>query len=256
MITVTATQLPITDKLDQNIQSIKNVLVQDKGYLLTGEGSLSGYFAPPVINNCDNAVDLIEAERHIVGEATIKNIKLLLGTGWMEPDGMPYNQVRLYNNGYKGAYSKRLLTTTPNGGGERNAYLPGWAPFVFDMEQGYKGGILICNDIWATPSVSPTGNPYYVNEYARLGVNVLFCSVNCNVGGRVNWDPTIYTWHENHLQMYAKTFNMYIVISGSSLSMSGEPIEKLQCPLGIIGPDGNWIEQLELGTCSTSVQLK
>jgi len=253
---VTATQLPITNDLDQNTTSILELLEGDKGYMLTGEGSLSGYFAPPVINNCTNTVSLMDSERHIANEAITKNIKLLLGTGWMEPDGMPYNQVRVYDEGYKGAYCKRLLTTTAQGGGERNAYLPGWAPFVFDMGNNHRGGILICNDIWATPVVSPQGNPYYVNEYARMGVTVLFCSVNCNVSGRVEWDPVIYTWHENHLQMYAKTYGMYIVVSGSSLSMNSEPIEKLQCPLGIIGPDGGWLEQLELGASHASVILK
>lgn len=253
---VTATQLPITKKLDANIDTIEQCINDGQGYILTGEGSLSGYFAPPVINDMHNVNELMEAERYLVGVATQQSKQLLLGTGWMEPDGMPYNQVRVYDNGYKGAYNKRLLTTTMHGGGERNAYLPGWAPFVFDLPNNHKGGVLICNDIWATPTVSPTGNPYYVNRLSRMGVDVLFCSVNCNVGGRVPWDQTIYTWHENHLQMYARSFNMHIVVSGSSLGMNGEEIEKLQCPLGVLDPNGDWVVKLDLGQPNATVEIK
>ena len=256
MTQLTATQIPITQDLDTNVETLISLIDNSQGFVLTGEGSLSGYFAPPVINQCNNFTELSSAERYVVGHATTQGVHLLLGTGWMEPDGMPYNQVRIYHNGFQGAYSKRLLTTTLQGGGERNAYIPGFSNSVFPLNDSTLAGVLICNDIWATPSVSPNGNPYYVNEYAQQGVRVLFCSVNCNVGGRVSWDPVIYTWHENHLQMYAKTFGMYIVVSGSSLSMTGEPIEKLQCPLGIIGPDGEWIEKLELGqtSCTTKIQ--
>ena len=64
--------------------------------------------------------------------------------------------------------------------------------------------MLICNDVWASPLVSPNGNPYYIIEYAKMGVNVLFVSVNCNVTD--NWDELYYTWHENHLRMFAKSF--------------------------------------------------
>ena len=179
---------------------------------------------------------------------------LLLGTGWIEGDGVPYNQVRVYKTNYIGAYSKRLLPTTLQGGGEATAYIPGWAPMVFDVDDKHRAGVLICNDVWASPLVSPNGNPYYVTEYAKMGVNILFVAVNCNVAD--NWDELYYTWHENHLRMFAKSFGMKIVISGSSLDMAGKIEVPVQCPNGIIDSNGEWIQKLkDTGSDSCTIEI-
>lgn len=256
---ITTTQFAVQDSALANAEIIEDIIQQsDTDWILTPEGALSGYFQPPVINRIteQNWLDTLEVEPHLQNVIATKDVGVLLGTGWMEPDGAPYNQVRIYqgSRGYQGAYAKRLLTTTHQGGGERNAYIPGWSPCVFNLSDTVRGGVLICNDIWATPMASPQGNPYYINELAQAGVNVLFCSVNCNVK---NWCPIIYDWHQSHLQMYAKFYNMYVVVSGNILSMDTKPVTQSQCPIGVIGPDGEWIHKFETQQQETyTVEIK
>ena len=56
--------------------------------------------------------------------------------------------------------------------------------------------------------------------------------------------------------MYARSFNMHIVVSGSSLGMNGEEIEKLQGPLGVLDPNGDWVVKLDLGQTNATVEIK
>lgn len=258
MTKITAIQTPVTRNALANSKNLTEVIEKEKGtdWLLTPEGALSGYCAPPVINTCnnDNAIWTSQQEGILLNLSQQHDMGLLLGTGWIEGDGVPYNQVRVYKVNYIGAYSKRLLPTTLQGGGEATAYIPGWAPMVFDVDDKHRAGVLICNDVWASPLVSPNGNPYYITEYAKMGVNILFVAVNCNVAD--NWDELYYTWHENHLRMFAKSFGMKIVISGSSLDMAGKIEVPVQCPNGIIDSNGEWIQKLkDTGSDSCTIEI-
>lgn len=246
-IRLTASQQPVFTEPGENFECISDVMRQVNGktdWLLTPEGSLSGYTEPPVLNVVGGPrVDMVvQSLAKIEMMQKEMGFGLALGTGWTEMDGFPYNQIRFYNkNGLIQTYSKRLLTQGWEGGGELHKYLPGHTAKLFPMDDAGSivGSGLICNDFWASPRVSPNGNPYYQVQLAKLCVDVIFVAVNCNVEEH---DPLMYVWHENHLQMMAREFGFWIVVANACTTMAGEPSnEKVQCPSGIIGPDGEWI---------------
>jgi len=263
-VKITATQIPVHRSAVTNEKTILDVMEnhKDSDWILTPECALSGYVRPPIFNQIQdmNTEQVIRSLRNIERRQHELGVGLLLGTGWVEGDGMPYNQVRVYDKiGYRGAYNKRLLTTTIKGGGEANAYQRGWEEFYFTLDDNKmkKASILICNDVWATPFVSPTGNPYYVWNIAKSQASVLFVSINSNLDEQDGWDPIVYAWHENHLQMFAKSFGLYIVASNSSTSMNHRPALKVQAPSGVIGPDGNWIKKCaEAGEDAVTVDIQ
>lgn len=259
-IVVTAAQVPVSDYVNTNVKTIKRAIKQSAGHdwLVLPEGMLSGYCQPPNLMNRDPkkikelevALEDVEtfAERHKTG--------MLLGTGFVEPDGQPYNQVRVYRRDGEliNCYHKQNLTRNHEGGGETFYYLPGYENrrFFVDSDCRVVGGSLICNDVWATPRVSPQGNPYHIGELARHGAEIVFVSANCNVK---TWDPLVYEWHDVNLRMQAKAHNVFIVVSNSSIAMGWGPhdrydsrteleqksIERVQCRSGIISPEGEWI---------------
>lgn len=242
---LTASQQPVFIHPKENLECIKDVLKdhKDSDWILTPEGSLSGYTTPPCLNQTGHisAKHTTEALKEIEDLQKELGVGLALGTGWTESDGFPYNQIRFYGpKGLSQVYAKRLLTQGWEGGGELHYYLPGQSNkyLTLDPENKVLGSALICNDFWASPRVSPRGNPYYQVDMAKSNVDVVFVSANCNVE---EFDPLMYTWHENHLQMFAREFGFWIVVSNACTSMTGEPVDRVQCPSGIIGPSGDWL---------------
>lgn len=258
-VTVTALQIPVIDNVNANAKTLKRNILANKtsDWIVTPECSLSGYYQPPVLNDMDaQAQQRYEKKlEEVEGEQQNQHVGLILGTGHVEGDGMPYNQARVYNrNGdLLSTYSKRLLCRGASGGGETKYYLPGYTPnyFYVDADQTHIGSTLICNDAWATPKVSPGGNPYYGWELARQGVKVIFVLANCNV---TEWDPLVYAYHDTHLRQMARDNNVWVVVSNSSLAMSDstqlrtgpeqdfkrKAIDRVQVSSGIIAPNGDW----------------
>jgi predicted amidohydrolase len=103
----------------------------------------------------------------------------MLGTCYKEVTGKNeycYNQVRVYSpdGRFAGAYSK-ILRCSPldlPGTGEMVDYVEGELK-TFDWK-GYKFGILICNDLWATPGYTTMPNPYLAWKLKQLGHNSSF----------------------------------------------------------------------------------
>lgn len=261
-IVVTAAQLPVSDYIEKNVKTIKRAIHHAAGHdwLVTPEGMLSGYCQPPnLMNRPPIKIKELEAGLEEVETFAEKhNTGLLLGTGMIEPDGQPYNQVRCYSRHMGGelinTYNKQMLTRSHEGGGETFFYLPGYENrrFYVDADCRVVGASLICNDLWATPRVSPQGNPYHVGELARHGAEIVFVSANCNVK---TFDPLVYEWHDVNLRMQAKEFGVFIVVSNSSIAMGWGPhdrynpkteledkaIDRVQVRSGIISPEGEWI---------------
>jgi len=243
---VSTSQQPVTKLVNENKECILDVLekTKDSDWVLTPEGSLSGYRENQTHthNNPDYAPALKEVENYL-----IKNQRnMLLGTGHVESDGLPWNQIRVYNKGqFGGAYAKRLpCMNMQYYGGELFSYCTGDQPYYYYLDNKRKiiASSLICNDIWAFPKASPMGNPYFYRQFKADHVQVVFCAVNCN--NDHGFDQLIYEWHENHLRLFSREFDMYTIVSGATTSMdSKEEVNYTQCPSGIIGPDGEWIEK-------------
>ena len=90
-------------------------------------------------------------------------------------------------------------------------------------------GTLICNDAWAFPS-RPMVTITSWNKYADLGVSTMFVSANCSTD---EFDPIIYTWHENHLQMHAQLNGMNVVIASAPTDMRGGTISLCKHPAAL-----------------------
>jgi predicted amidohydrolase len=272
---ITTTQLPVSDYVSINKKTIIEAMEKhsDSDWLVTPEGSLSGYCQPPSMQERtpEQIQELREALNEIEELQRKLELGLVLGTGFVEQDGLVYNQQRVYDpqSGFITAYSKRLLTRGPDGGGEIKYYAHGWQPRFFNLDANnhWLASTLICNDAWATPQVSPGGNPYYWTEIAQAKTDVVFVSVNCNVK---YFDPLVYEWHDTNLRIMARTHGLLVVVSNSSTAMGWGPedrvepskdlahkqIDRVQCPSGIISPEGEWIAKCEIsGTDSATLEL-
>lgn len=258
-VKVTALQIPVTDDPKTNWKTIKRNILSNIGsdWIVTPECALSGYFAPPTLMKSDKTKeeDLEDCLMQLEEFQAKQRTGIVLGTGLRMEDGYPYNTTRMYNSqgNIVGVYKKRLLTRGPEGGGETLHYLPGYTPSIFyaDTNSEVLASSLICNDVWASPVVSPDGNPYFVNQLARQGVQLIFVSANCNVPNPY-YDELVYYYHDVTLRTLAKQNNVYIAVSNSSLTMpqyinstgahvEPQPVSKVQLRSGIIAPNGEWI---------------
>lgn len=258
-VKVTALQMPVTDSPKTNWKTIKRNILSHIGsdWIVTPECALSGYFAPPTLTRRDqrHEDDLEDCLEQLEDFQAKQKTGIVLGTGLLERDGFPYNTTRMYDRsgGIVSTYKKRLLTRGPDGGGEMHHYLPGFQSSYFyaDVNNEVLASSLICNDVWASPVVSPDGNPYYINQLAQQGVQLIFVSANCNVPDHA-YDELVYWYHEVTLRTLAKQNGVYIAVSNSSLSMpqyntdtgqhvEPQPVNKVQLRSGIIAPNGEWI---------------
>jgi predicted amidohydrolase len=257
-VKITSLQMPVTDDVKANWKTIKRSILSnlESDWILTPECAMSGYFMPPTLSYDDKEKEqtLLDCMEQLEDFTATQRTGVICGTSWREADGYPYNQTRVYNNqGHLScAYSKRLLTHRPNGGGELHHYLQGFQPSMFYVseEKGILGSTLICNDAWATPMVSPEGNPYLISQLAQQGVKVIFVSANCNVPN-IDWDQLVYDYHDVMLRTMAKQNAVWIVVSNSSLSMpmywpngdrvAPQPVDRVQVKSGIIAPNGEWL---------------
>lgn len=257
---ITVSQQPIFRSHLENYACTLDVLEanKDTDWLLTPECAVSGYCLPPTLTQTFTArtQQVEDIILKIKDKAAEYKINLALGTGIKDTDQYPYNAMLVYNDEGKliSKYKKRILTRGWEGGGETHHYLPGYVPnyFWLDKEETILASSMICNDFWCMPRVAPDGNPYYHTELAKQGVDVLFVSSNCN-GER---DELAKVWNENHLQVFAREFAMYVVHAGSATTVNHEETDFLQCSTGIIGPDGEWIAKCkDTGMDSITVDL-
>jgi predicted amidohydrolase len=198
---------------------------------LTPEGSLSGY-TPDF-----DAQAVREALLEVTDQAKRAGVGLALGTCYVEPDGVCYNQLRFYlpDGTYLGFHSKTLTCGTLDDPpqGEINDY--GVRPLrTFDYGGICVGG-LICNDLWANPGCTPVPDPHLSQELALKGARIIFHAVN---GGRdgSEWSRVAWQYHETNLRMRARAGRVWVVTADSCYPMD------IPCsaPSGVVDPDGQW----------------
>ena len=236
---VCGAQLDITRDIDQNIHNIVGSIdragEQGADILLTPEGSLSGYTPEFDRDRVETALEIVtsHAQAHGVG--------LALGTCFVEPDEMCYNQIRFYakDGAYLGFHSKilRCGTMEPVPRGEVTQYAATQLQ-TFEFE-GITVGGLICNDFWANPCCTPQPDPFLAHQLARMGARIIFQAVN---GGRdgSNWaERVIWPFHESNLRMRTRADALWTVVADSAHPVSNP----CSCPSGVISPDGEWAVQ-------------
>jgi len=253
----TASQQPVFADPKENLKCIIDVLDTNKesDWILTPEGSLSGYCLNQTHEKNDPTYTeaLKELETYLLN----KRRNIALGTGHIEPDGLPYNQIRFYREGVlQGAYNKQLLTNDIGAMGEYYFYAPGNSCnfFYLDHINTFKASALICNDVWAFPRMSPNGNPYFYRTISDACAQVDLESVKIC---RDEEDQTVYNYHESHLRLLSKQFNLHTIVSSACTDMKGNEYHgKVQCPSGVIDPNGEWIKKCkDSGMDSVSVEI-
>jgi predicted amidohydrolase len=168
----------VTNDIGQNkariLAGMKKAAAGNAVFLVTPEGSLSGY------QSKFDQQELLKALAQVVSYAKGLRLGLLLGTCFQNDQQLCYNQVRVYTpeGVFLGAHSKILVCspTDSPGTGEMLDYQPGvLQTFIWNR---IRFGILICNDLWATPGYTTIPNPYLALELKQMGAEVIFHSVN------------------------------------------------------------------------------
>lgn len=194
--------------------------------LLTPEGSLSGYRSDFDREEVAAAVERVRAGAADAG------VGLALGTCYQEAEGDGehcYNQVRVYTpeGEYLGYHAKILRCSwlSHPGTGEMRDFVEGRLR-TFDW-RGIRLGVLICNDLWATPGFTTMPNPYLPWKLKQMGAQVLLHAVNS--GGDLRHRP----FHQSSTELWARALEMPIVHVNAAAEH-----RPVNAPSGVTGPDG------------------
>jgi len=218
-IIIAGYQMIVSNDINSNkekiLEGIRWAAGEEADFLITPEGSLSGYTSNFDREQVQNALTEIESE------AKKLNIGLMLGTCYKEVVGGTeycYNQVRVYapDGRFMGAYNK-ILRCSPldfPGTGEMIDYVEGELK-TFEWK-GNTFGILICNDLWATPGYTTIPNPYLPWKLKQMGAEFI---VHCiNSGSDQKYRP----FHESSAELWA--YSLKIPILEINASFGERPV--------------------------------
>ena len=218
-IKIAGLQMNVTREIQKNKQRIlTNIrLAAEDGarFLVTPEGSLSGYRAD------FDQEELFLALQEVITTARDHGIGLFLGTCFKEMVGnqeITYNQIRVYapDGSFLGAHSKILLcspVTTP-GTGEMHDYGQGYLKTI--EWQGLRFGMLICNDLWATPGYTTLPNTYLPLQLKQMGTDIIIHSINSGSDQRYR------NFHESSVELWAYT--LHLPILEVNAAMATDPV--------------------------------
>jgi predicted amidohydrolase len=240
---IAGAQIPVSRDLDTNVAAIKRALdfagENKADYLLTPEGSLTGYFRDFDTYNGRTFQDIKNACSVIVDYAKDKNVGLFLGTMWIEHEhGEPTrrNQIRVYDT--KGNYVDHFdkLLVLPYYENVRPADYP---KFVYLPEFPYvKIQGMICNDLWG--SILDRG-PCLAHWAVDTEINLVVHATNGNRNNTPIHDDVFGDWHNAYLKMMSLYMRVPIVTADNSIQMDGS--------------EYNGITSSESGVCSHGVWL-
>lgn len=186
----------IKNNLEQILTGIRKAAGEGASFLVTPEGSLSGY------TSNFNQEELNIALEEVKTLAASVKVGLMLGTCYKElRNGKEFcfNQVRVYtpDGHFVGAYSKILRCSILElpGTGEMVDYVEGELR-TFDWN-GLRFGILICNDLWATPGYTTMPNPYLAWKLKKMGAQFIIHCINSGT------DQKYRPFHESSAELWA-----------------------------------------------------
>jgi len=229
-------QMNVSDSISENertiIRHLKSLKDKNVDFLITPEGSLSGY------NSTFDGRELKEALTRVTNVAKDLNIGLILGTCYkdsIEGKEYCYNQARVYlaDGTFSGAYSK-ILTCSPidsPGTGEMMEYVQGNIK-TFSIKN-IEVGILVCNDLWATPGYTTTPNPYLPWKMKEGGAKVIFHIINSGT------NMAYKAFHEASVELWARTLEMPIVEVNAA-----HGTEEINAGSGVINKNGERIQSV------------
>jgi predicted amidohydrolase len=229
-LVISGLQMDVSIDLNANLQNILEGIRKASGagasFLVTPEGSLSGY-----TSEFDQG-ELAYALEKIRAEAVRMKVGLMLGTCYKETvkgKEFCFNQVRVYapEGEFLGAYSKILRCSSLDlpGSGEMVDYVEGELR-TFEWN-GSKFGILICNDLWATPGYTTMPNPYLPWKLKQLGAQFIIHCINS--GSDQKYRP----FHESSAELWALSLKLPILEVNAV-----EPDARVNAESGLIDATG------------------
>ncbi len=194
---VAGLQMNVSDDITTNktriLTAIRDAVAGKATFLITPEGSLSGY------RSTFDQKELEPALNEVLVLARESKLGLMLGTCFKDKEGLCYNQIRIYSpeGNFLGAHSKILVCSPVDkpGTGEMSQYTPGILK-TFEWNQ-LRFGALVCNDLWATPGYTTILNPYLPLRLKEMGAQVIFHAINS--GTSQKYRP----FHESSAELWA-----------------------------------------------------
>ena len=199
-------------------------------FLLTPEGSLSGYWAGFDTQEVDEALTRVTAEAKRLG------VGLAIGTCIREPEGgemVCRNQVRIYSpdGDLLGFHSKILRCSPLNTPDSCEIADYETSPLRTFEWNGVRFGTLICNDMWATPGCTTMPNPFLVWQLRQMGAEVILHAINSGI-------VQYYTpFHESSVGLWARSLGIHIVEANAA----GSDSEPVNARSGVMDPHGEYI---------------
>jgi len=229
-IKIAGLQMNVTGEIEKNkntlLTNIKMAADSGARFLVTPEGSLSGYHT-----NFDQG-ELNRALQEIKSTARKNKIGLFLGTCFKEMvnnDEITYNQIRAYapDGNFLGAYSKILLCSPVNapGTGEMHDYGQGYLTIVEWEDLHF--GMLICNDLWATPGYTTLPNPYLPLQLKQQGADIIIHSINSGSNQRYR------NFHESSAELWA--YSLHLPIMEVNAAMGTDPVNAQSGFINVLG---------------------
>jgi len=232
-IRIAGLQMNVTNDIIKNkeqiLKGIGEAAIEGASFLITPEGSLSGY------TDDFDQVELLQALQVVRDAARKLHVGLMLGTCYKEvihETEICYNQVQVYlpDGFFLGAYSKILRCSSLDlpGTGEMVDYAEGMLK-TFDWN-GYRFGILICNDLWATPGYTTMPNPYLPWKLRQMGAQFIVHCINSGTAEKYK------SFHESSAELWALSLQIPIIEVNAA-----QEEERINAQSGLIDAQGEHI---------------
>jgi|TARA_B110000977_G_C10927473_1_gene435688 predicted amidohydrolase len=248
MVRIGGAQIPVTDSMHKNVVILKDAIdwahKNKVDYLLTPEGSLSGYLNSYDVLEKSNIIELLN---QVVAYASNKQVGLALGTEYIREEKfgkVKGSQIRYYDDtgDFINAYNKQM--TIP-----AELSLPGDGPKItkFDSitqngRHKFSAGSFICNDIWGQLSDTQCiiRDLFY---YQNSDTNILFHASNGFRGdeaGTPDDNINLRKFSDMHLWM-ASRYMMPIVTVDNCYKMNGDFYDGETSSTSGIILNGEWL---------------
>lgn len=241
-IRIAGAQIPCSSDLNKNIQTLKKAIdwcyENSVDYLVTPEGSLTGYIPDFDTRNGRSFEDVKSAAEEIVVYASEKNLGLFLGTMWIEnrPEKTQReDQLRYYNKQGQlaGIHTKLYRADYEN----TEANFPIDNIVISDKDSNINVLGLICNDLWGGPIYRMMALPLISEE---LMSHIIIHSTNGFRGEEPEYDAIMDSWHDGNLKLWSYHLGIPILTVDNCCKSTGEDYEGRTSSQSGVVVNGQW----------------
>ena len=242
-ITFAGAQIPVSYDYKKNVTTIKKAIDYAESvnahYLVTPEGSLTGFITDFDTRDGRTEQDLIDALNEVVDYASSKNVGLFLGTMWLQEENgekVRRTQIRVYSRDGKYIdHTNKTLIMPEYENVKPNDYI---RPVFIPEMPGIAILCLMCNDMWGCIIDNGPCIPKIALEYEW---NLMIHSTNgLRNPPNPHHDDIFGDWHNAWLKMMSLHTRIPIITCDNSIYMHGEDYNgPTSSESGVIS-DGIW----------------